>query len=281
MNMNYDLLRDQIIRKTGTDTEGKVFPLALASDFDKTFYFRGEDPAYKPQDLAAVEKFRKRGNLFGLCTGRSLKGVTLVLQDQIRFDFMILVSGALIVDGNYKTIYKQCLPGELAEHLYIKYESRGDKESGTYVVIQANDTVYSFYDDYPLQTRIHSFDELKDADFYGLSFGLATPEKASDLTAEINALYGDAVNAYTNVCNVDIVPKGCSKGHALQILKEKLGLPWMAGIGDSYNDIPMLRAADHSFTFTYSPETIRMEADMVVENLAQAVDILLTCQEGN
>ena len=95
------------------------------------------------------------------------------------------------------------------------------------------------------------------------------------LTEEINALYGDEVTAYTNVCNVDIVPKGCSKGHALQILKEKLSLPWIAGIGDSYNDIPMLRAADQSFTFTYSPESIRQEADVVVENLAQAVEILL------
>ena len=44
----------------------------FASDFDNTLHFVNEEGKgyFKKEDLEAIEKFQKEGNLFGLCTGR-------------------------------------------------------------------------------------------------------------------------------------------------------------------------------------------------------------------
>ncbi len=49
----------------------------------------------------------------------------------------------------------------------------------------------------------------------------------------------------------------------------------VAGIGDSYNDIPMLETVDHSFTFPTSPESLTSIVDDVVDSVEEALDILM------
>jgi hydroxymethylpyrimidine pyrophosphatase-like HAD family hydrolase len=48
----------------------------------------------------------------------------------------------------------------------------------------------------------------------------------------------------------------------------------MAAIGDSFNDLPMLRAADISFTFPYAPEELRKTASHIVPSVAAALKIM-------
>lgn len=49
----------------------------------------------------------------------------------------------------------------------------------------------------------------------------------------------------------------------------------VAGIGDSYNDIPMLETVDRSFTFPTSPESLTLIVDDVVDSVEEALDILM------
>ena len=72
-----------------------------------------------------------------------------------------------------------------------------------------------------------------------------------------------------------MVAKGCSKGTGIEFVKAHYGIDKMCGIGDSFNDLPMLRQADTSFTFDYSAEKVQAEADYVVNTVADAVKILL------
>ena len=72
----------------------------LASDFDGTLFFKGQ---FKSDDLKQIRMFQKQGHLFGLCTGRPLSGVAAPIQGRLRCDFMILSSGALILDRAGRT----------------------------------------------------------------------------------------------------------------------------------------------------------------------------------
>ena len=83
--------------------------LALASDFDNTLYFMWEEAHFKDDDLEAIRKFREAGNLFGVCTGRSWRGITDVTDGVLDLDFYILESGSLILDGNQNVLFKKCL----------------------------------------------------------------------------------------------------------------------------------------------------------------------------
>lgn len=243
--------------------------LALASDFDGTIHFMFDEERFKAADRKAIAEFQKAGNLFGVCTGRSMRGITDVVVDEFLFDFYIFVSGALILDRDLKVIYKKTISRALTQEILEQYEAH------VKLVIQANDTVYCFRNPRPLQVVIETLDDIPGEDIYGLSFATGSPEEANRIAAEVNGTYGHTVRAYANVHNVDIVHKECSKGQAVQIVKECMGLPFIAGIGDSHNDVPMLEMCDCSFTFTYSPESVQEKATYVVDSAAEAVKILM------
>ena len=47
-----------------------------------------------------------------------------------------------------------------------------------------------------------------------------------------------------------------------------------AAIGDAWNDVSMIEAADAGFTFDYAPEDVQGKADYVVGSIAEAIEIL-------
>lgn len=82
------------------------------------------------------------------------------------------------------------------------------------------------------------------------------------------------LKAFQNRNSIDIVKRGCSKGQGILAVKEHLGIDVMSGIGDSFNDMPMLRAACPSFTFRSSPGSIQKQVTHVVDSVAEALRIL-------
>lgn len=78
------------------------------------------------------------------------------------------------------------------------------------------------------------------------------------------------------MAEVDIAPRGCSKGKGLRILQDHLqghfGPCRMYGIGDSMNDLPLIEAADVSYTFHYAPKELQEKATKVVEDICEALE---------
>ena len=120
---------------------------------------------------------------------------------------------------------------------------------------------------------ITSLDEVE-GDIYGLSMNAKTDENARKVCLDIEEHFPE-LTAHQNKEYIDITEKGCSKGLGILKLKELLHLEEVAGIGDSYNDIPMLETVDHSFTFPTSPESLTSIVDDVVDSVEEALDILM------
>ncbi len=241
--------------------------ILFASDYDGTL-FHWDGVHVSPGDLEAIRSFREAGHSFGVCTGRSYQGILRSVPDGLSFDFYILASGALILDRNGTPIRKAEISAGTGKEIYDRYDGQFP------IVIHAKDTVFNFGEPFPLQTKVESWEEIGDR-IYGLSFGTSSPEHAANVAGEINRDFGDAVSASPNKSFVDICPKGCSKGEALRYLKTYESAEETAGIGDSYNDIPLLDAADHSFTFRASPEAVQSHADTLVDTVEEAVLTLL------
>ena len=86
------------IEKSCTKNNGGMKMKALASDFDRTLFFYDESGSYyRLEDVQAIKHFQSLGNLFGVCTGRSYKGIEDFNPHQIDYDFYILCSGAKIL----------------------------------------------------------------------------------------------------------------------------------------------------------------------------------------
>ena len=45
-------------------------------------------------------------------------------------------------------------------------------------------------------------------------------------------------------------------------------------IGDSHNDLPMIKSTENSFTFTYSPQDVIDEAKYIVNNFKECIETI-------
>ena len=254
---------------SGRSEEQAMGSVAIASDFDSTLYFRDREPCMRDEDISAIRQFREEGGIFGVCTGRPYYGVLEAAAEVISFDFHICTSGARIIGRQGESIADRRLSRSLVQELW---------ELGRnlpFMVVQANDRLYS---PRPVsknfQVQVQSLDEIPGEAFYGVSFYADTPEAAADLAAYASRRWGGSISAYHNSICMDAVAGGVSKGGALMQVKSLLNVSAIAAIGDSYNDISMLEAADISFTFPDSPAEVQAAADHIVTSVADAVALL-------
>ncbi|MBE5996523.1 MAG: HAD family phosphatase [Lachnospiraceae bacterium] len=249
----------------------KVF----ASDFDGTLYFyKAEDKDKLP--MRSVEKIREyqaAGNLFGLCTGRQVGGLTPFITGFVKPDFYITSSGANIVDGDLKEIRKKGVEPLVADAIVRlmdpdKYRLTLDVE-GDICVFKPMDYPGKYY-------VITGVDDAPEGLIHQVSIHTESLEDAAAVSRMINEKFGDYVNAFQNVIEVDIAPKGCTKGEGVNFLrgwlKERYGDVILYGIGDSINDLPLLEASDVSYTFPYAPEIVQQKATKVVETIVDALE---------
>ena len=141
------------------------------------------------------------------------------------------------------------------------------------VVVHADGRVYALCKaEYKLQVQIYSCSELPADRIYGVSMRLPDENAAAEAARLIEEEYGDKVSAFQNLVNVDIVAAGCSKGTGAARVRELFPIGRMGGIGDSYNDLPLIEAADVGFTFPTAPEPLRDASDHIVLSVSQAIE---------
>lgn len=244
---------------------------ALASDIDGTLYFHGEQPSIKENDLQAIIEFQNNGHLFGLCSGRPLGGV-FNLSDNLKPDFYIAVSGAVILDKEKNIIFEKVIDNSYIEELYYQYKD------DCCIIIANNsfDHVYKnkleFDNDEAL--IFNDVNDIKDSKIYGISLVFKDDIQANKYCQIINQEY-PLIEGFQNKKAIDIVSKGCSKGVAVGFVKEYYQIDSMAGIGDSYNDITLLKAVDQSFTFPFSPDVLKNSASFIVKDINEAISVLI------
>ena len=232
----------------------KVF----ASDFDGTLYFYlAEDDRKLPaENVEKIREYQKAGHLFGLCTGRQVGGLTPFITGFVEPDFYITSSGANIVDRDLKEIRKLGVDPKVAQEILDKY---GIENYRFTLDVEGDICVFAPMD-YP-------------GKYYVVKSVADCPK---GMAAEINQIWGDTVNAFQNVIEIDIAPKGCSKGNGVKFLREYMRETYgdikLYGIGDSINDLPLLEASDVSYTFHYAPKVVQDKATKVVDTIVDALE---------
>lgn len=254
---------------------------ALASDIDGTLFFRRGHPDHRlhlmlRQDIKAVGALQASGGLFGVCTGRPICGVRRSLHNRLRLDFVIASSGAMIVDGGGRVIERHEISRDAANELLKLPEAQQGRPpflsaGGDFLILGVPGKGLSHLPLKPLRR----LEDLKDP-LYSVSFEPGTEQDAHDLAENINETFGGALSAFQNRTCVDVVPAGCSKGQGVSAVRRHFGVDLMAGIGDSFNDLPLLEAADVSYTFHRSPAEVREKADVLVDDVAGAIDDFLS-----
>ena len=248
----------------------KVF----ASDFDGTLYFykgETEEERLPEANVKKIKEFQDAGGYFGLCTGRQVGGLTPFIGGKIECDFMITSTGSNIIDREGKGIRRLEVDRKIISEIVKEVRPRGNRIS-----IDIDGVINVFEEmDYPGEYNVIRGDFDKEAPagmIHGVGIHCETVEEAQALTDEINEKFGYGLNAFRNVIEVDIAPKGTSKGEAVRVLREYFGDCKVYGIGDSMNDLPLLEASDVSYTFPYAPEEVQKKATKVVPTIVDALE---------
>ena len=122
-------------------------------------------------------------------------------------------------------------------------------------------------------TPISSIDLLKTEKLYGMSFHFKDNKSAKAFADWLEKSDHHEVRAFVNIQDVDMAWRDCSKGNAMNILCQKLGFmhEQVYAIGDAENDIDMLRATKHGYTFHHSPATVKQYAEGCVKSVSELI----------
>ena len=246
----------------------KVF----ASDFDGTMYFYKAEVKLPPENVEWIRRYQEAGNLFGLCTGRQVGGLTPFINGLVEPDFYITSTGANIVDRNLKPIFKRGVDRAVADAIV-----KAVKPKNYRVTLDVEGDICVFAKmDYPgFYYVIDCVDNAPPGLIHQLGIHTESPAEAAELSAWVNANFGEHVNAFQNVQEVDVAPLGCTKGKGVLLLRdwmrEHYGEITLFGIGDSVNDLPLIEAADVSYTFPYAPDFVQKKATKVVPTIVDAL----------
>lgn len=246
----------------------------LASDLDGTLYFGNEEEKLKPQDVKAIKQFQKEGNLFGICSGRTLAGIHHALDGlDVSLDFYILVSGAMLAtkDGNY--IYKHMLSKEIISKIVDLI-----KNEAVRILFCHDETYYAIdprhVDEVAISHQmITSMDEAEYDTYDSLHLAFENIDVLEKVKALLSNELREQIAIHHNVLNLDITPYGCSKGKAIKTLDQYLPVNYedIYVIGDSYNDISMFEAAKTAFSFHRSDDIVKEKATYLVNDIAEAI----------
>lgn len=252
----------------------------LASDYDGTL----RTGVYvDEEDVAAIQRFREAGHLFGLVTGRSMESLQIELErNHLRCDFIITNNGGVVFDGKGQLLESQRMDFDKALDIisYVK-----TLECASYVI---NDGFHRYKFDVDATQEDHKYGNMPSASqqeaevldrgkIAQIVISLNDDALAHEIANHINTDFAGYATAYVNVNCVDIVPFGVSKADALMYMENHLGIDHedVYTIGDSFNDVPMLKAF-HGSAMIHSRSAVQVTAEHVFSSVGECIDWLMS-----
>ena len=273
----------------------------ISTDLDGTIVFNGSIPL---RDREAMARWRAAGNLLVINTGRSVSALEhVVVPMGLEFDNAILYTGAVVVDENIRVRRSTALPPGVVEDILDFVEGA----PGVTVFTTGLDEDLLIYDTIGSGSELLTLfrpatrRELDGREVIGVPMRFTDSEMASRTETYLRRRWEGQAVGFRNQDFIDVVPASASKGEGLRQLVASLSespaqapasdlgddssASGVAGppvepietwsIGDSWNDISMHQAADHSYALPWSPPEVVEQCDGTVSSLADLIDSLM------
>lgn len=244
---------------------------AIVSDFDGTLVDSSLIISEKVQK--AIKKYIKSGGIFSIATGRDYHGALKAICKDLGIETLHIVRGGseIVSSKTHQVVWGKYINPQLLDELLTFLHSK----SNIYFVAEREEKIYT-----PDGAK-HSmfgnnavFGVLKDIDLNNVpKVFLPPPENEpkivlslfEELQQKFPQLHIIKTGSETSL-GLDINDTGVSKHLALLEYSKLMNLSpqEIVGIGDSYNDYPLLSACGYKVAMGNAPEELRQIADKIV-----------------
>ncbi len=265
----------------------------LVLDIDGTLV--GSDKTISEKTREAIIKAQQRGKIVAIASGRSIAGIRKTASNislEQYGGYVIAYNGTTVV--NCKTgecIYNQMVPKELVKPVYeaAKRVSAGIVvyNDNTKEMISGNGlNEYIKIDAEACNVTINEVsDFVKAINFPFNKFLLSgKPEHMAEVEKIMAKEFGDRLNVFrSDPFYVELLPRYVDKGVAVEKLVKHLDIQRekVICIGDSYNDLPMLRFAGMGVAMGNAQQEVKEIADYVTasndeDGIVNVIDKFMT-----
>lgn len=259
----------------------------FVTDLDGTLLPSGA--AVPPENIEAVKRAVDAGVIVTIATGRMYRAA-LPVAEALGVDVPIITyNGAMIKSTKGKVYYTNFLKPEIICQV-IDF----CREQGWYLQSYSKDELWvpvhdeharHYEQEQQVTANVVGWDALKEHTEEVCKLLTISEDSAETdrRIAVLNEHFGQEVMAMrSNARYCEIVNPGVSKAEGLRRLAEKLGvtIAETMAIGDSYNDLPMLKAAGHSVAMGNAVPEVKAVCDYVTASceefgFAKAIDTLV------
>lgn len=266
------------------EQEKKIRRLFL-SDLDGTLIHK--EIKISENDVAAIKKWKKAGNLFGLVTGRDFVFCHRLLdQYDIEPDCLITCNGA-ITYWKDKRIDASLIDLEIAKSIFLElqnYLTRIDpfytaEDGSNYFLNDDEIEMQRIRKDMAYLGQIHEkslLEHLKERKegLAKISISARTSGNCDFYLPIFQKKFENVEVMATSVDFIEMTRKNTDKSHAMnQMIKhEKLDMDDIIFIGDGSNDIPLFKMLTNTYVMNHANDSIKQYARNSVLSVSNAIE---------
>ena len=237
-------------------------------DMDGTLY-QTENDVIQESALDAIEILKDKGFKVCVATGRPLNQMKLIL-DRVQFDDYVLINGSYVLDKDLSEVGAYPLDKHVAEELVSLCR---DHKFG--LMFHFGDATYIYNNFYPMYDFC-KYCNVLDSLFYDETQTFHKRHRAFNAVvmtkdkSSLDAFMKDHPNLRMDLINVktdgfcfDIFNADNDKSKGIELVLKKYGYTWKDTIciGDSTNDIEMLKKADIGVAMGSASDYVKSFAD--------------------
>lgn len=255
----------------------------IASDYDGTLRINNKISATV---VDAIEKFRSKGHLFGVVSGRGYdNGYEVFLKDGFLFDFIVMCSGSSACDRDGNILFANYAKGDdkmNGSTVADQYVKRCFELTKSPCGISLEKKFYRFHPELPDGGVVDGreyvpHEAAKEIGNFVMSNAVCdTAEEAGKVVEILKKEFGEYIIPQQNGRCIDCPPVGVNKATGLEQLAKILDVDtdniWT--VGDNYNDFDML-CEYHGCAISSGVEEIRKVSEYICDDVADVVNIVL------
>ena len=274
------------------EPEGDLYD-AIVIDVDGTLL--DSEKQISEKTVETIVDAQKRGKKIAIASGRSIAGIrknVAKIQLEKYGGYVIAYNGTTVV--NCKTgecIYNQMVPGEILSQVYNEAVKSGVaiavyNDAAKEIIVGNGLNKYVELDAIACDVAVRESNDFVKTVNFGFNKILLSgePDNMKNIEKHMLEMFGDKVNVFRSDPHfVELLPKYVDKGVAVEKLMRYLGInrEKVICVGDSINDMSMLRYAGMGVAMGNAQDKVKQSADYVTlshdeDGVANVIDKFMT-----